>query len=306
MFNNERKQRYIDYKTTETSIDPYTIRGIFTKTQKFEENLNKDVCDFTTIEIENMYKTMDYTSADSLFVTNSLLVGYCEWALKEGFVGDSQIHFLELKRGRLNDFVNVAVQQMRVVSRDTVIKWCQQVLNASDAFILLGLFEGIKGKNYCEFSYLKSTDIDFANKTAILSGRDRPFKMSVELCQYAQYAIEETIHYGMEQKHNMTLIPSNLLIKEYPNCKPDASDYMKGKRITNRALRSLQYLGIGDYMTPRSIVTSGMIFMVKEECNKLNMEPRDYVYKNVRKVCEKFGTNIPPSVFMRRYGDFLG
>lgn len=306
MFNKERKQRYIEYKIRETSIDPYTLKGLFERTQKFENELEKDVCDFTTLEIANMYKTMSYTSADSLFVTNSLLVGYCEWALKEGFVKDSQIHFLELKRGRLNEFVNVAVQEIRVVSRETVIGWCQQVLNASDAFILLGLFEGIKGKNYCEFTNLKGADIDFTNKTAVLCGRDKPFQMSAELCQYAQYSLEESVHYGGDRKHNMTLTDSDLVIKEYPNCKQETSAYVKSRRITNRVLRAFDYLGVGNYMTPRAIVTSGMIHMARTERKRLNMEPRDYVYSHVNDISSKFGTNIPPSVFMRRYGDFLG
>ena len=44
--------------------------------------------------------------------------------------------------------VNKALFNMKIVSKNTILNWVEQLPNPKDQFVLLGLFEGIKGKDF--------------------------------------------------------------------------------------------------------------------------------------------------------------
>ena len=56
------------------------------------------------------------------------------------------------------------------VDKKTLYSWVDQLLNPSDAFIMLALFEGIKGKDFCEIVKLKMSDFN-ENEVTLCTGR---------------------------------------------------------------------------------------------------------------------------------------
>ena len=70
-YNSELKIQYIEEKSKEVIISNNYLECQFNKTCKFEEELNKDLSNFTVYEIVEYYKMLNISSFDTLFVISS-------------------------------------------------------------------------------------------------------------------------------------------------------------------------------------------------------------------------------------------
>ena len=306
MFSETNKQRYIDYKTSLSTIDKYYLPNLFRTTELFEQSLNKDLCNFTTNEIVNMYKTIDYTSYESLIIASNYLGDYTDWCMSQGFVIDSQNHFKELTRDRLSMLVNKAKNDMKVISRERLIEYCMQLPNACDQFILLALFEGLSGKDYCEVWNLKIQDVYQSNNTINVYGRGTR-QFSDKLIKYAIESYEQTEWYSMSRDmiKVVNLKPSDLIVKDYPNTKENMDNFRKGRRIYMHLIRTLKFLGLEGALRPNDIANSGMIHMVNSESERLGVSAYDYLTNHREDIIYQYNKPIVRSVFIQKFGDYL-
>ena len=58
LYNEEQKSRYIDKKNSEVTLAPGFLRNLFVKSAPFEEKFGKDICEFTSNEIQEFYNTL--------------------------------------------------------------------------------------------------------------------------------------------------------------------------------------------------------------------------------------------------------
>lgn len=309
MFNENIKTIFINEKMESTTLDNYFLGNLFKKTAPFEEELGKDICNFTTKEIENMYKTMDFRSFDSLIIVNAMLSQYVVWAMSEGMVNDSQNHFREFNRSRLTRYINKVVNRMLIVPRETVIGWCDRLHNPSDAFLILGLFEGIRGKGNIEFFSLEEDDIDPINKTIYIRTRNDRITVSEELCRFGIAAAKETEYEGVsgDSLRVIKLAPCKNIIKPFPNWKDDATEPVKARRILGRTLRILNSIGEeeGERYNPSTIVNSGMLDMIERGSEKFGISKIDYVRTHLNEIERQYNKKIVPSKFIYKFNDFL-
>lgn len=307
MYNEEIKKRYIEDKTAIATVDKFFLPNLFKKSESFEDELGKDLCNFTTSEIENMYKTLDYKSFDSIVVNNSMYSMYVNWCLNQGMIVDSQNHFLEFDKRRLASLVNKMMQNIQIVTRETVLKWCLEFPNPSDCFLVLGAFEGVKGKNYCDFVNLKMQDINLKDNTIKLYSRDKPLIFSKQLCNYGIESAMESEYRSVsgEMKHNVEFIPSDKVIKDYPNCIDNTTEYQMGKRIYNKITRALNYVGVGDYMTVSSLVNSGIIYTIKSKSKRLNISCEEYLSTHLNEISCQYGKRLVKSNLLIKYEEYL-
>ena len=307
MYNRDRKEIYITEKYATTTIDKYFLDNLFKKTEPFETELDKDVCNFTTKEIENMYKTLDYQSYDSIIVANNGLSQYTAWCMNQGFLFDSQNHFGEFDRTRLSGLINRVVMDLKMVSRETVLKWCDELPNPSDAFVILALFEGIRGRHYTELFDLTENDINMNDETIYIKGRNKNIPVSKKLCQLGLDSAHEEEYRSMSDAmiHNVNFIPSDKVIKEMPNWKEGVGDNILSKRISNKVLRAFSFLGVGEWMNISALVGSGTVSMIKTESEKLGITNTKYVETHLQDVEEQFNKKIVKSIFLNKYGAYL-
>ena len=66
--------------------------------------------------------------------------------------------------------INKVLFDMRIVKREDVLQWISTIKNPRDQFIILGLFEGIRGKDNIELSLLKPSDVK-GNEVTLYGGR---------------------------------------------------------------------------------------------------------------------------------------
>ena len=304
-YNSELKIQYIEEKSKEVIISNNYLECQFNKTCKFEEELNKDLSNFTVYEIVEYYKMLNISSFDTLFVMNSQFSMYTQWCLQKSLVKDNQNHFLEMTLEHLKDCLNKALVNMKIVSRDTILNWVDQLPNPKDQFVLLGLFEGLKGKDFCELSKLRPEDIK-GNIATLCT--EREIELSDRLLKIISDCVVEDKYYSISGNGTkvMPLIDKGFVIKDYPNARGNVSDFQLGRKIYNSITRILNYFDVLNFMTANSIAESGKLQMIKEKAKELNMTCKDYIYSNyIIEVEKKFNSKIVRSIFWLKYEDYL-
>lgn len=304
-YNPELKIQYIEEKSKEVIISSNYLECQFNKTSKMEEELNKDLSNFTVYEIVEYYKLLNISSFDTLFVMNSQFSMYTQWCLQKNLVKDNQNHFLEMTLEHLKDCLNKALVDMKIVTRETVLNWIDQLPNPKDQFVLLGLFEGLKGKDFCELSKLRPENIK-GNITTLCTGRE--IELSNRLLKIISDCVTEDKYYSISGNGTkvMPLLDKGFVIKDYPNARGDVSDFQLGRKIYNSITRILNYFDVGSFMTANSIAESGKLHMIKERAEELGMSCKDYIYSNyITEVENKFNNRIVRSIFWLKYADYL-
>ena len=309
IYNKDIKERYIKEKNEITILPDSYLERLFKKTEIFETKLNKDVSNFTFYEIEEMYKTWSMNSLASLQVINSHLSMYTQWCLQQSLVLDSQNHYLEFTKDKMVEYINLIVAKKKFITRLQLIEMISQLPNASDEFLLLALFEGISGKEYCELTNLKKTDFN-GNEVTLCTGRK--IKISNVLLNLAEEA-GNTYEYYPVNSDKREKFPFDLsdekIIKDYYNAEESTSDFQMGRRIYRKLRRIFAFLGI-EYMSANALVESGKVHFINERCKALRTSSAEYIFskEGEGEIKEQFGSNFSKSsriAFVDKFKEYL-
>ena len=306
MYNESIKKRYIEEKEKTTVLPKGYLTTQFEKVSFTEEELGKDLCDFTTYEIIALYKVLNLHSIESLHNLNSQLSMYTQFCIRENLVADNQNHFSEISMEILGSCVNKAILDMRIVSRKTVLEWIKDLPNPKDQFVLLALFELGKSANYKEITNMKITDIN-GNTVKLEDGR--VVSISKELATIAQESYDAKVYYATTGKGLKTMplvCYDDRVILEYPNVSSSVDEYQRGRRLYNSIMRSLDFLGIVRMCSANALSDSGKIHMIHERAASLGMTPMEYVNsENIKEVEYQYGCVIYKSLFCQKYKEYL-
>lgn len=303
-YNEELKKRYLAEKEEILSVPSNYIDVQFRKSSETEYELDKDVSNWTVYEIIEYYKLLNMTSFESLLCLNSILSQYTQFCLQNNLVKDNQNHFLECNKEILSGCINKAVFDKKIVTKEIVLKWVEELPNSKDQFVLLGLFEFGKSKDYKDFVYAKSENM----KEEQLELLDRTVSISNKLKDIILNCKVENTYYSTSGRgiKIMPLVDYGYIIKSYPNQNMDLSDFQKGRNIYIACQRMFDYLGIKQWMSPNDISESGKLYMIKERARELNMTPIQYIYSNhIQEVENQFGCSVVRSVYVKKYGEYL-
>ena len=305
LYNPELKIQYIEEKSQEVIISNNYLECQFNKSFKLENELDKDISNFTVYEIIEYYKMLNSSSLDTLVVMNSQFSMYTQWCLQKSLVRDNQNHFLEMTIEQLKECLNKMLVNLKFVTRETILNWVDQLPNPKDQFVLLGLFEGLKGKDFCELSKLRPEDIK-GNIATLCTGRE--IELSNRLLKIISDCVVEDKYYSISGSGTkvMPLVDKGFVIKDYPNARGDVSDFQLGRKIYNSITRILNYFDVLSFMTANSIAESGKLHMIKERAKELGLSCKDYIYSNyIEEVEKKFNSKIVRSIFWLKYEDYL-
>ena len=308
MYNKELKERYLSVKRNTTQDISY-IEVKFQQTAEYEEKLGKDVSCFTGYEITDMYKMLNFKSFNTLSMFHSVLQQYTNWCIQQGVVADNQNHFLEFSRKQFDDIQNSIIKQKRLCTRKQVLSWCRELPNPCDAFLLLGMFEGICGKGYEELGKARFSDINIETRIIKLcSGRE--IEISKELIAIAEES-SETFEYtaltANGRKIKLVSDPNDLIVKEAPQATQSNNYKTLRHRIYYRMLKSFSYVGVAEWMNPNAVITSGKINYIRKKSDELGITPiecikRKDLYDELQK---RFDFEMKVSSFIECYKGYL-
>lgn len=307
MYNESIKKRYIQEKENGTSTPEGYLNRLFEKTKYFEEKLNKDISCFTVYEITDFYKTINISSLESLIVTNSHLSLYTQWCLQQNLIPDCQNHFMEINNDILLKCVNTTILEKAIVTRETLNYWLGKLKNPSDAFVMICLFEGIKGNDFCEIANIKMSDFS-GNKLKLCTGRE--MTISDDLIKLAEIT-NKTFEYRAINKYNEKIYPleeEGYVLKKFVNCKDDVTAYQRGRRIYHKLLRNFKELEVAQYMKPNSLMESGKIDYINRRAKEEGMSGIDYLNSEyVDEIKDKYDYDMRRLrvSFIRKYREYL-
>lgn len=305
-YNKELKYRYIQEKEESLSVTSNYIDVQFRKAADAEYELDKDVSNWTTYEIIEYYKLLNVTSYESLLCLNSIFSQYTQFCLENSLVKDNQNHYLECSKEILSSCINKAILDKKLIDRETVLKWTDELPNPKDQFILLSLFEYGKSKDFKDIVSIKHIDLNEENNTLKLT--DRTVSISDKLINIIKDCKTEDTYYSISGKgvKKMPLVDYGYIVKSYPNQNMDLSEFQKGRNIYIACQRIFDYLGVGKYMSPNDLSESGKLYMLKEKAKENNITPMQYLYsEDIKDVEKQYGFSMVRSVYAKKYGEYL-
>lgn len=307
MFNSELKEEFIKQRNSEAILDKNFLKRLFVITEEYEDQLNKDVSNFTVYEIMNMYKGINSISLERIQNINTQLSYYTQYCLQNNLVRDCQNHYLEIKPDNVFKCINVVALIKRIYTRDQILRWCNTVFadNPSDKFILLGMFEGLGGNNFIEITEAKVGDIDEQNLTMkTILGRTIP--ISNTLINYAKES-DITLEYTTlgSTRRIRKLFESGKIIKYY---RKNATEelHQQGRRIYIRIKKMFAEVASNQYLSTKSLADSGRCHYIITRCKELKITPYDYLFSDrIEEVNKIYLGGIVRSTFWKKYGGYL-
>ena len=304
VYNQDSKEMFLE----SIELDKYPPRWwerLFEKTVDLEEKYGKDLFGFTTPEIIVLYKYLDAYSLESLMVYNLNLIKYGDWALMNNLSVDGQNHFAEITNESLANCVNEIAVKKSIVDEERLEEILRQIDNAMDKYVFYALWEGIKGKEYCEILELKLSDINVNTKEVVLC-TGRTIKVSERFISICQEADKQTDYVSYSDNKEMVrhLIPSDTIFKE----KFNSRGIDKPRSLYNTLLRCIKNLGLSNYLSINSIYQSGLIHHFNLVAEKNDMSVEDMLNNpQVRKeVVSKYNFNVDAKKrFLLKYKNYL-
>lgn len=307
MYNEERKLRYIEENKNRNLELEKVITKHFNTTAPYEEELEKDLCEFTSTEAVAFYKQRGSSSLETLMMVNSYSKTYTDWCLSHGYVKDMQNHFTELTYDLLHkECTNSWIKDKQIFTRDEVIKICDRLSNPSDKFMVLALFEGICGQSVCDISNVSLENLKgnvlttYSNKQITIS--DTLIKYLCDACneyEYMPYAgpgVREHYYYDMHDPR---------AIKRMYNSNKEETDCAWRHRIGAKLRRVNEKLNID--LGTKSLLYSGAIDYIRELCKK---EPDKDVARIILDhkddIANKYINIASTKRFLLKYGEYLG
>lgn len=304
MYNEEYKRRFIAERNEEAILPMNYLNLQFEKVSEMETRLNKDVCNFTYYEILEYYKLLNTSSTNLLRVLNSQFSIYTQWCLQQNLVIDAQNHFLEIRTSDYEKCMSKVLFNKQIIPASTIMEWVNELSNPKDQFILLGLFEGIKGKDFCELANLRPEDVQ-GNTAKLCTGRE--VIISDKLRYIIDNCITEKFYYPINGKRKAQLVDNGFVIKEYCNVADNQSDFQRGRTIYTTISKIFKYFDVYPAVKANSVYESGKIDMIKRCSKELGISNIEFINSDYIEKVEKQYNCIfrTKAEWINKYKDYL-
>lgn len=308
-YNEERKNAFIQERTDTVKISIPSVKALFNEISLFEARYEKDCCEWTTTEIINFLKYINSGSIEGLRYKLSTLKIYTDWCMNHLFVSDNQNHYLEITSNILMDCVNPIVIKNLYLSYDQLQSMLKSLINPSDQFIILALYEGINGFQCSEITGAKIGMIDKDKKEMHTAG-DRIIPVSDQLIHYAEQSVDEYQYYTFSGDDSTVILlhgDEDLIVKYFPNRTDTSRDRLR-RGIHTRLKRILDYCGLYKRINIKNIMESGRMHQIEMTIKKYKMSGIEEFFTHPELVRENeyiYGSFRVRKDYIKIYNNFI-
>ncbi len=266
MYNEQIKNNFLD-KHFDSDDSRITAKYVFYHSYLIEKTLDEDLYNFSLEEIGNCIANSNPKSINVAKSRGSLIAQYINWASSpEVNLRKSNINpLLSIDDSWYEQFVDKNIKKF--ISRNELDQLIDNTVNKSDKAILKLLFEGISGRECSEIRNLKIDDIidnDTIHVVDDIKGTERTVKVEESTIKLLREANEEDEYCnknGEEARSPFSeVIDSPYIIKPLKRGK-EVSDLRISHSVIIRRVKFLAELFGIDYLTPKALTHSGMIYM---------------------------------------------
>ena len=306
MYNEDAKK---DFEQNYESVTCENFfKMLFNKVEPYENLYEKDVCNFVKSEIIEMLRSFASSSIGTLRMTVSILRTYTQWSCDNQQSIDNINHYDEIKTEDIIGCVNTTVLKSKIISKEQLDNHMKYLINPCDRALLLGLFEGLSGRECNELYNLYKEDMDVKESTVYLKETDRTVKVSREFINYALQSIDmyeyNLLTDGGDRDIHLRKTDRSVF-KARTNASVDTIEGF-GRRIQNKLRIIRQYLDIPALSTV-TLVNSGIIHYTKLKAKELGLEPMEVIGgEHFEEIALKYNlSNTKPFQLRGRFKDYL-
>lgn len=290
MLNKDRKEYYFN-ETMNTYSDTtlYNVRGMFQRAGENEDQIGKDICDWSVDDISDYFRLMNSTSVNTLRNFISQFSIYTNWCINTHLSKININNYDNISESILKQSINVGLAKHQFLDRDDlIIRIETSLINDCDKFIILGMFEGI-GVDFDELVYTK-LDLD-GNVLKLYGGRE--IEISTRLREYAKLSAQSEFYYQegrkgidgyVKRRKNPevdTIVGEPLgLIKE-PDKWVQGRIFRISKKLDLKTLNRMKY------------IRAGRCYVVKENAKKDGVPILEWEISHKDELDKKFGRMAP-------------
>ena len=302
MYQSEIKESFIaDYMKSRV-VAQTSLYSLFRKTEKYEENLSKDCCQFTPDEVLEMYKDFKAKSVFVLLNYNVILKAYCAWQKYYNGLETENVY-----EGITRRMLDSLIPEMKVLSRDDVTDIETQLYNWTDKAIIEALFEGLSGNSMRDLVSVDENMVDHENKRLVFPD-GRVFDLTDRLYSLLMAAFGETEYacYGYTMRIKK-LIGTGRLYKERDNAHAMDSDDKYFRWVYRKVQNARRHVGI-DSLTMKNLATAGLIYYLRKGMDQTGLELKPFLLTEMgEKLLDKYGYDSAFRVdnVINRYGHII-
>lgn len=301
LYNAELKNQYIADDTTNRSTQ-ILLPLMFATITDDEKRLGKDLSNFTIADISEYFHGLATASIARCLNIKAQFVKYSQYCQQKGLITDNQIHWQEVDRDFLMQCINYGKYQRQLVTREELVQVTDSLLNPSDRFVVLGLFEGICGNFYSDFRNLHMYQFEPNPKGGyLLFVGGRTLEVSELLYEYAKESADTYVVYTKEGKEKKVYAESDpYIIKQRSNSTSDS--YNAFMRVISNKLSKLKKECEEPYFTQASLTNSGRIAYIHEHLN-VGEDVEEYIKAHKAELIERFGYYQRLSELVEQYNE---
>ena len=302
MYQSEMKESFIaDYMKSRV-VAQTSLYSLFRKTEKYEENLNKDCCQFTQDEVLKMYEDFKAKSVFVLLNYNVILKAYCAWQRYYNGLKTENVYESITKQ-----MLDPLIPEMRVLSRENVTDIEDQLYNWTDKAIIEALFEGLSGNSMRDLVQVDTSMVDHKRKQLVFPD-GRVFDLTDRLYDLLIKTFDETEYlcYGSTMRIKK-LVGTGRLYKERDNAHAMDSDDKYFRWVYRKVQNARKHVGI-DGLTMKNLATAGLIYYLRKGMNQTGLELKPFLLTEMgEKLMDKYGYDSAFRVdnVINRYGHII-
>lgn len=297
LYNSNKKEEFLN-QFKEKTREVYT--RLFKISIILEEKLNKDLYDFNSEELEDFIKLLKPKTKQSARTYCNVLSSYIQWGLDNKFTKVNDNNPIRRRQEYFYNFV-VGKQETMYLTKGDIDAIVDSLVNPQDQFIILGLFNGIQGKELSELTNMKRGDIDEVNNIITVTDNKNGNKREVAVDDFTKtiallansdreyYKRNGEVDYSNQFK-DVVLLPESSYVLKSTNTNSNnknGENPISHFTIHNRLEMIKSLDGFEEYapaLTTKNIVRSGMLW----EAKKILDEEKEFGRPQIEKVCEKF------------------
>ncbi|GIN88443.1 hypothetical protein J6TS2_48290 [Heyndrickxia sporothermodurans] len=289
IYNRDFKKSFLTNYSDYTQI---VTKQLFKKSYTFENELGKDLYNFTFEEAEKVLCSLEAGTIRSFQNLKSTLSKYLEFAIKQG-VSNNKENYYESLRNKKNIFVyiNKEKEENMIFDKDELMEMAMGADNFQDGVIPALIFDGVShkkknGEEFWELVNLTKDDIDFENGIIKLEDRDIPMSKGTEIL--VKRALDDDTYYSIngETVRKYKLAESNHVLRGVRK----GREKINWRNINQRIIRIAEMYDY-EYLNATTISYSGQLHysakLIEEEGKTLD--------EVIPIILERFGVPDNPS-----------
>lgn len=270
-YNNAFKNTYLS-SIPRTAVIP--AQKYFAESTEMENKKRKDIALFTKEEWFEYLQSINVITINKIKPYYDFYKKYSEVYFEKNKV-DTENAYKAITEEDMVAYSNSIVNKEICLPREVLLTLVNEIPSPIDQFLVLALYEGIRGDHFQDITMLQTTDIDVENREFHLAGGN-VVKVSEELLNIALKASKQTVYitpqspFSNESASSVTLGQDEYIFKIRSNSKSKTIK-VNPTRVYRKFTVLRQFFGNDAFDIPR-IVNSGFVYGLNEILKKNGKE----------------------------------